>query len=237
MSIISHISRPRVQDAPPAELWEKTAIYNLENTVYIFWTYIFHMKLHMTLFAFVRYTGHKMRGYKLDCCFSSKDDFVMSCSEDGFVYCWDLVEVSIEKGLCTLFNITFICELLHLLSISLIIWSLGETFVRCMLMQTFLFIACPLSSCMWYIPLQSHCHIRGFIFLHIFFIYGWRHYPSFCSYFIWVRSSKVDFNRPVTLSVKESRSTSRDGTSNCNCSNMTGSLSWKWLWHRLSWGM
>lgn len=46
------------------------------------------------LFACFRYRGHKMKGYKLDCCFSSKDDYVLSCSEDGFVYCWDLVEVS-----------------------------------------------------------------------------------------------------------------------------------------------
>ncbi|XP_024001648.2 WD repeat domain-containing protein 83, partial [Salvelinus sp. IW2-2015] len=38
------------------------------------------------------YTGHKMKGYKLDCCLSSKDTHVLSCSEDGHVYCWDLVE-------------------------------------------------------------------------------------------------------------------------------------------------
>lgn len=43
-----------------------------------------------------RYTGHKMKGYKLDCCLSSKDTHVVSCSEDGHVYCWDLVEVSIH---------------------------------------------------------------------------------------------------------------------------------------------
>lgn len=45
------------------------------------------------------YTGHKMKGYKLDCCFSSKDDYVLSCSEDGFVYCWDLVEGSLSLKL------------------------------------------------------------------------------------------------------------------------------------------
>ncbi|XP_053712407.1 WD repeat domain-containing protein 83 [Synchiropus splendidus] len=38
------------------------------------------------------YMGHKMKGYKLDCCLSSKDTHVLSCSEDGHVYCWDLVE-------------------------------------------------------------------------------------------------------------------------------------------------
>ncbi|TWW59051.1 WD repeat domain-containing protein 83 [Takifugu flavidus] len=42
------------------------------------------------------YTGHKMNGYKLDCCLSSKDTHVLSCSEDGHVYCWDLVEGSLS---------------------------------------------------------------------------------------------------------------------------------------------
>lgn len=48
-----------------------------------------------------------MKGYKLDCCLSSKDTHVLSCSEDGHVYCWDLVEVTMNlifkgylKGLC-----------------------------------------------------------------------------------------------------------------------------------------
>ncbi|KAM9818723.1 WD repeat domain-containing protein 83 isoform 1-T1 [Syngnathus typhle] len=38
------------------------------------------------------YTGHTMKGYKLECCLSSKDTHVLSCSEDGHVYFWDLVE-------------------------------------------------------------------------------------------------------------------------------------------------
>lgn len=41
-----------------------------------------------------RYTGHVNKGYKLDCCLSDKDTHVLSCSEDGHVYYWDLVEVS-----------------------------------------------------------------------------------------------------------------------------------------------
>uniref|UniRef100_A0A4W5MI54 WD repeat domain-containing protein 83 n=1 Tax=Hucho hucho TaxID=62062 RepID=A0A4W5MI54_9TELE len=45
------------------------------------------------------YTGHKMKGYKLDCCLSSKDTHVLSCSEDGHVYCWDLVEGSLTLKL------------------------------------------------------------------------------------------------------------------------------------------
>lgn len=40
-----------------------------------------------------RYTGHTMKGYKLECCLSCKDTHVLSCSEDGHVYFWDLVEV------------------------------------------------------------------------------------------------------------------------------------------------
>uniref|UniRef100_A0A671UFL6 WD repeat domain-containing protein 83 n=1 Tax=Sparus aurata TaxID=8175 RepID=A0A671UFL6_SPAAU len=45
------------------------------------------------------YKGHKMKGYKLDCCLSSKDTHVLSCSEDGHVYCWDLVEGSLTLKL------------------------------------------------------------------------------------------------------------------------------------------
>lgn len=37
-----------------------------------------------------------MKGYKLDCSLSSKDTHVLSCSEDGHVYCWDLVEVTLH---------------------------------------------------------------------------------------------------------------------------------------------
>ena len=42
-----------------------------------------------------RYTGHKNQEYKLDCCLSERDTHVVSCSEDGKVYFWDLVEVSL----------------------------------------------------------------------------------------------------------------------------------------------
>lgn len=45
------------------------------------------------------YTGHKMKGYKLDCCLSNKDTHILSCSEDGHVYCWDLVEGSLSLKL------------------------------------------------------------------------------------------------------------------------------------------
>lgn len=45
------------------------------------------------------YKGHKMKGYKLDCCLSHKDTHVLSCSEDGHVYFWDLVEGSLSLKL------------------------------------------------------------------------------------------------------------------------------------------
>lgn len=42
-----------------------------------------------------RYVGHKNQKYKLDCCLSERDTHVVSCSEDGKVFFWDLVEVSL----------------------------------------------------------------------------------------------------------------------------------------------
>ncbi|KAJ8363021.1 hypothetical protein SKAU_G00118520 [Synaphobranchus kaupii] len=45
------------------------------------------------------YTGHRNTGYKLDCCLSNKDTHVLSCSEDGHVYYWDLVEGSLSLKL------------------------------------------------------------------------------------------------------------------------------------------
>ncbi|XP_069460205.1 WD repeat domain-containing protein 83 [Ambystoma mexicanum] len=45
------------------------------------------------------YTGHKNQDYKLDCCLTEKDTHVVSCSEDGKVYFWDLVEGSLSLSL------------------------------------------------------------------------------------------------------------------------------------------
>uniref|UniRef100_A0A3B4CNC1 WD repeat domain-containing protein 83 n=1 Tax=Pygocentrus nattereri TaxID=42514 RepID=A0A3B4CNC1_PYGNA len=45
------------------------------------------------------YTGHQNKDYKLDCCLSNKDTHVLCCSEDGHVYCWDLVEGSLALKL------------------------------------------------------------------------------------------------------------------------------------------
>ncbi|KAK1153717.1 WD repeat domain-containing protein 83-like [Acipenser oxyrinchus oxyrinchus] len=50
------------------------------------------------------YKGHKNSRYKLECCLTEKDTHVVSCSEDGSVYYWDLVQgslslsVSVGKG-------------------------------------------------------------------------------------------------------------------------------------------
>ncbi|KAH0629643.1 hypothetical protein JD844_011872 [Phrynosoma platyrhinos] len=47
----------------------------------------------------VLYTGHKNVTYKMDCCLSERDTHVGSCSEDGKVYFWDLVEGSLALAL------------------------------------------------------------------------------------------------------------------------------------------
>uniref|UniRef100_A0A672MHK4 WD repeat domain-containing protein 83 n=1 Tax=Sinocyclocheilus grahami TaxID=75366 RepID=A0A672MHK4_SINGR len=45
------------------------------------------------------YSGHVNKDYKLDCCLSDKDTRVLSWSEDGHVYFWDLVEGSLTLKL------------------------------------------------------------------------------------------------------------------------------------------
>ncbi|XP_072346890.1 WD repeat domain-containing protein 83 [Scyliorhinus torazame] len=45
------------------------------------------------------YTGHKNTEYKLDCCFNESDTHVVSGSEDGLVYFWDLVKGSLAVTL------------------------------------------------------------------------------------------------------------------------------------------
>ena len=41
-----------------------------------------------------RYTGHKNNQYKIDSCLNHEDTLVVSGSEDGKVYMWDLIDVS-----------------------------------------------------------------------------------------------------------------------------------------------
>merc|ERR1712098_898283 len=38
------------------------------------------------------YSGHINRNYRLDCCLDHTDKYVLSGSENGQVYCWQLVE-------------------------------------------------------------------------------------------------------------------------------------------------
>lgn len=70
-----------------------------------------------------RYTGHKMKGYKLDCCLSSKDTHVLSCSEDGHVYCWDLVEVRSFSWLSWSQNVMCWNQFCSLMSRGRCLWS------------------------------------------------------------------------------------------------------------------
>lgn len=45
------------------------------------------------------YTGHKNQEYKLDCCLTERDTHVVSCSENGKVFFWDLVEGALALAL------------------------------------------------------------------------------------------------------------------------------------------
>lgn len=47
----------------------------------------------MSFFFFLRFTGHQNHEYKVDSTLNCQDTHVISGSEDGFVYYWDLVEV------------------------------------------------------------------------------------------------------------------------------------------------
>ena len=51
--------------------------------------------MHKMLFYTFRYTGHKNTDYRIDSCLNSKDTHILSGSEDGQVYIWDLIEVKI----------------------------------------------------------------------------------------------------------------------------------------------
>lgn len=44
------------------------------------------------------YSGHKHASYSMDSCFTPSDDHVVSGSEDGKVYYWDLAEATISKA-------------------------------------------------------------------------------------------------------------------------------------------
>lgn len=43
------------------------------------------------------FQGHKSSTYKIDCCLSHDDKFVISGSEDGSLFIWDLIESKVAK--------------------------------------------------------------------------------------------------------------------------------------------
>ncbi|XP_059140223.1 WD repeat domain-containing protein 83-like [Physella acuta] len=45
------------------------------------------------------YSGHKNSNYKIDCCLNHKDTHVLSGSEDGAIYIWDLLDAKLLEKL------------------------------------------------------------------------------------------------------------------------------------------
>lgn len=45
-----------------------------------------------------QYSGHNSKNYKVESCFTASDTHVMSGSEDGYVYCWDLVQSTLTNN-------------------------------------------------------------------------------------------------------------------------------------------
>lgn len=45
------------------------------------------------------YSGHQNSNYKIDCCLNDKDTHILSGSEDGLVYIWDLLEAKVSSKL------------------------------------------------------------------------------------------------------------------------------------------
>lgn len=54
---------------------------------------------------FCRFKGHKNKDYKVDSCFTNTDTHIVSGSEDGNIYYWDLIEAkvvhTIDKAHCS----------------------------------------------------------------------------------------------------------------------------------------
>ncbi|KAK3869902.1 hypothetical protein Pcinc_024816 [Petrolisthes cinctipes] len=46
-----------------------------------------------------QYSGHVSKDYKVESCFTPSDTHVLSGSEDGYVYCWDLVQSTLANRL------------------------------------------------------------------------------------------------------------------------------------------
>ena len=75
----------------------------LLNTLVLTHTAAAHALYYFSLCWIVRYKGHKGSEYKIDSALTHDDACVVSGSEDGKIYFWELVEViSVvrEGGLC-----------------------------------------------------------------------------------------------------------------------------------------
>ena len=58
------------------------------------WVFKILISINLLIVIFQRFKGHANSKYKIDSCLTSSDTIVLSGSEDGYIYCWDLVEVS-----------------------------------------------------------------------------------------------------------------------------------------------
>ena len=59
------------------------------------------------------YVGHKNTKYIVECGLSKKDDHVISGSEDGCVFMWDLIDATVKEKVCVKKNRTVHSISLH----------------------------------------------------------------------------------------------------------------------------
>lgn len=60
-----------------------------------FWNFDQHLLPFLNIF--LRFKGHKNQDYKVDSCFTQTDTHLLSGSEDGSIYFWDLIEAEVVK--------------------------------------------------------------------------------------------------------------------------------------------
>lgn len=68
---------------------------NLRDTQFSLFFYTSKFNFNILLLFYFRFKGHQNHDYKIDNCLNREDTCVVSGSEDGYVYFWDLVEVII----------------------------------------------------------------------------------------------------------------------------------------------
>ena len=49
-------------------------------------------KLYKFIYSNYRYTGHRTKKYRIDCAFNKTDSIVITGSEDGKIYYWNLLD-------------------------------------------------------------------------------------------------------------------------------------------------